>query len=100
MPWRRQPRPPAVVEEEAVAGLELNARYDLQTIEIMRRVLSPTDCCIDVGAHEGSILAHMVEFAPLGRHLAFEPIPAMAAELRRSFPQVEVHQVALGASNT
>ena len=28
--------------------------------------------CIDVAAHVGSILEHMVRLAPTGRHLAFE----------------------------
>jgi FkbM family methyltransferase len=51
--------------------------------------------CVDVGAHSGELLRHMVRLAPAGRHLAFEPLPAFADQLRRDHPGVEVHQVAL-----
>lgn len=78
-------------------GLALNAIYDEQTFEIMRRVLRPGDDAVDVGAHEGVILSQIVELAPHGHHVAFEPIPAAAAGLRARFPGVEVHEVALAA---
>ena len=52
-------------------------------------------CCIDVGANKGDVLREIVRCAPDGRHLAFEPIPDLAAELRRRFPAVTVHEVAL-----
>jgi FkbM family methyltransferase len=51
--------------------------------------------CIDVGANVGDVLSHMVRLAPRGRHVAFEPLPDLAAELRRRFPGVAVHQSAL-----
>jgi FkbM family methyltransferase len=35
--------------------------------------------------------------APAGTHIAFEPIPALAAEVNRAFPAVECRQKALGA---
>lgn len=76
-------------------GIALNAGYDEQTIEIIRRVLRPDDVGFDVGAHEGSILEHIVAAAPRGRHHAFEPIPHMAAALRERFTAVTVHEVAL-----
>lgn len=72
-----------------------NSRYDAQTVEVMRRVLGPADNGIDVGAHVGDVLRHMVELAPEGRHLAFEPLPHLAEGLREAFPSVTVHQVAL-----
>ncbi len=37
----------------------------------------------------------MVRSAPRSRHFAFEPRPEAAAYLRRSFPTVEVHELAL-----
>ena len=37
----------------------------------------------------------MVRRAPHGRHIAWEPLPQLAAELRTAFPQVEVHEAAL-----
>lgn len=51
--------------------------------------------CIDVGANEGAVLDHMIRVAPLGTHMAFEPLGHLANELRRRFPQVDVRDVAL-----
>lgn len=73
-----------------------NFRYDRQTVEVMRRVLSRGSACIDIGAHEGEILQHMTRLAPGGRHTAFEPIPHMAAALRRRFPGATIHEAACG----
>lgn len=52
---------------------------------------------IDVGANRGQILREAVRVAPHGEHLAFEPIPAVAADLKGSFPDVDCRQLALGA---
>jgi FkbM family methyltransferase len=54
--------------------------------------------CIDIGANVGGILEHFVCLAPAGRHVAFEPLPDLAADLRRRFPSVEVRQAAVGAA--
>jgi FkbM family methyltransferase len=52
---------------------------------------------VDVGANRGQVLREAVRVAPSGRHLAFEPIPSLAAELARSFESVDCRQLALGA---
>jgi FkbM family methyltransferase len=52
---------------------------------------------IDVGSNRGQLLREAVRVAPRGRHVAFEPIPALAEELARAFPQVECRRLALGA---
>ncbi len=52
---------------------------------------------VDVGTNRGQLLAEAVRLAPRGRHLAFEPIPVLAAGLAASFPTVDVRQKALGA---
>ncbi|HLH14298.1 MAG TPA: FkbM family methyltransferase [Solirubrobacteraceae bacterium] len=52
---------------------------------------------VDVGANRGQVLREAVRVAPHGRHLAFEPIPGLAQELARAFPQVECRQKAIGA---
>ena len=62
---------------------------------ILAATLAPDSACVDVGAHEGSVLADVVRLAPRGRHLAFEPLPALATGLRERFPQVDVRAVAL-----
>jgi FkbM family methyltransferase len=75
-------------------AMHRNLRYDRETVEVMRRVLTAQSSCIDIGAHGGEILRHIVGFAPAGRHVAFEPIPHLAATLRARFPGVAVHEVA------
>jgi len=70
-------------------------KYDWQTIQTMFRVLHRNSNCIDVGAHSGAILRHMVAIAPQGRHRAFEPLPHLAQILRTRFPQVSVHEAAV-----
>lgn len=51
--------------------------------------------CVDVGAHAGAFLRHIVRLAPAGRHVAFEPLPPFQERLRRDFPQVDLHPCAL-----
>ncbi len=53
---------------------------------------------VDVGANKGQVLREAVRLAPRARHIAFEPIPAVAAELARAYPVVECRQMALAAS--
>lgn len=51
--------------------------------------------CVDVGCNHGSVLQEMIRRAPAGQHVAFEPVPSLAASLRERFPQVQVYQAAL-----
>ena len=74
-----------------------NIAYDRQTLEVMQCCLGADSACIDGGAHQGKVLADMLRLAPRGRHYAFEPLPALAAQLRQNFPQAQVFQQALGA---
>jgi FkbM family methyltransferase len=75
----------------------LNAVYDELTAQIIRDVVHPGTIAIDVGAHHGDILSHMVAAAPEERHIAMEPLPDLAVGLRERFPSVSVHEVALDA---
>jgi FkbM family methyltransferase len=52
---------------------------------------------VDVGTNRGQLLAQAVRIAPEGRHIAFEPIPELAAQLRREFPQVDTRELAVSA---
>lgn len=70
----------------------MNRIYDLRTIDLIRR--TPGNH-VDVGASAGSILTHMVEAHPDGKHIAFEAIPESAVRLQQKFPNVDVHAVAL-----
>jgi FkbM family methyltransferase len=75
-----------------------NDGYDEQTIRIIGRAVRPGDTCVDVGAHVGDVLKYMVA-ASDARHLAFEPLPELAAGLRRDFPSVDVHELALATED-
>lgn len=72
-----------------------NNLYDVRTIEIMRRVLTRASVAVDIGAFEGSMLRHMIRFAPDARHFAFEPLPDRYVQLKRRFPGVNVLPYAL-----
>lgn len=72
-----------------------NSRYDAQTIEIMRRVLHPGSVAIDIGAHQGGMLRHVLRFAPGSEHIAVEPIPELSESLRARFPRCRIVQAAL-----
>lgn len=62
----------------------------------LRAALGPGDDAIDVGAHVGDVSRQILTSAPGGRLLAVEPLPHLAAELRRTMPEsVIVEEVAL-----
>jgi FkbM family methyltransferase len=74
-------------------------RRDRRDMRRLRTLLAATlaadDSCIDIGAHDGAVLRHIVRQAPRGRHLAYEPLPELAALLKRDFPAVEVRNAAV-----
>ena len=73
----------------ASATSRKNSRDD----EALRALIGslPADAnCVDVGANMGHILAAMVKSCPEGRHVAFEPVPELAQDLRRRYPRVDV----------
>jgi FkbM family methyltransferase len=62
---------------------------------LLASALSPESSAIDVGANTGRVLDDIVRLAPLGRHLAYEPIPDLHSDLVRRFPSVDVRLCAL-----
>lgn len=71
---------------ESLSGADdMNRLYDIQTIEVMKRVLKNDSNCIDVGCHQGSILREILSLAPKGNHFVFEPLPEMYQGLLESF---------------
>ncbi|MCC7124475.1 MAG: FkbM family methyltransferase [Acidobacteria bacterium] len=84
-----------VVAADGQPEHDTNAAYDIETVEVMARLLRADSICLDIGAHEGSVLTDMIRLAPHGRHHAFEPLPHLAARLRESFPGVHIHQAAV-----
>ncbi len=53
---------------------------------------------VDVGSNRGQVLREAVRVAPRARHIAFEPIPALASEIAREFPSVDCRRKALAGS--
>jgi FkbM family methyltransferase len=64
---------------------------------VLASVLRADACYVDVGTNRGQVLRDAVRIAHSGRHLAFEPIPELAAAVEEEFPQVECRRLALGA---
>jgi len=80
--------------------LTKNHLYDLQTRRILKRVLRPESCVIDVGCHKGEILDLILEAAPDGTHFGFEPIPSFYEALKRKYADnASVHIMNLAASD-
>jgi len=67
---------------------------------LFKRTITADMNCIDAGCHLGSVLHEITELSPNGHHIAIEPLPYKADWLRRHFPAVEVHQVALGSEDS
>lgn len=92
---RRLGRPELLAAVDPVAR---RTQYESIGIRaVLAGVLHGTASYVDVGANRGQILHEAVRIAPRGCHLAFEPIPELAAEVAREFPQVECRAIALGA---
>jgi len=72
-------------------------REEIGIAAILASSLAENATYVDVGSNRGQVLREAVRAAPRGRHIAFEPIPAVAAELAAAFPGVDCRQLALGA---
>ena len=71
------------------------ATYDKETFQVMQRCLARDTNCIDIGAYRGDILRRILKYAPDGEIYAIEPIPENYAYLRKKYPTVHLHNVAL-----
>lgn len=80
------------------SGARLAERDAIGIRAVLASTLSVDATYVDVGANRGQVLSDAVRVAPEGRHLAFEPIPDLAAELASAFPGVECRQLAMGAN--
>jgi FkbM family methyltransferase len=78
----------------AGATARRNQREDELVRLVAASVLREDSNCVDVGANEGALLRYFVDIAPHGRHIAYEPVPALADALERQFPGVEVRRAA------
>ena len=79
--------------------LTKNLEYDRLTKAIMKKILKPDSCCIDVGCHRGEILDIMLRLAPKGKHYAIEPIPSLFEQLCQNYKgKAEIFSFALSES--
>ena len=69
------------------SGIDLtqNMVYDRQTRQILDRILMSDSNTVDVGCHEGEILAGMLRRAPFGKHFGFEPLPRYFQKLQHKY---------------
>ena len=72
-----------------------NRETDHLTKLAISRSCSSNSNCIDIGAYRGDITRHLTKVASRGRVFAFEPISENSNYLRKTFPTVEVHDIAL-----
>jgi FkbM family methyltransferase len=93
---RRLERPELLAAAYASAREELHEEIAIRAI--LASALRSDGTYVDVGTNRGQVLGEAVRVAPRGRHVAFEPIPALAAEVARAFPAVDCRQMALGAN--
>jgi FkbM family methyltransferase len=92
---RRIERPELLATFNPVARRLLHEEIAVEAV--LAAALRDDATYVDVGTNRGQLLRVALRAAPRGRHLAFEPIPALAAELRREFPTVDSRQLALSA---
>ncbi len=59
--------------------------YDRLAVVLMRRFLRKDASCVDVGCNIGLILEQMMQCAPNGTFLAFEPLPPLFRNLETKF---------------
>lgn len=76
-------------------GLRRDLRDHAAARVVIAMALPPDGDAVDVGAHDGDVLAVMARVAPEGRRLAYEPIPELHARLVAEFPQDDVRMAAL-----
>ena len=72
---------------------------DRRTGVALAAVIDENSNCVDVGAHVGSTLRHILELAPGGTHVAIEADPDKALVLEKRFPPVMVVNAAVSSSS-
>jgi len=88
---RRLNRPELLAVVDPVVRRDQHERLAIRAV--LASALAVDGTYVDVGANRGQVLGEAVRIAPRGSHLAFEPIPELAAQLARSFPGVECREI-------
>lgn len=92
---RRLQRPELVATFYAGARRMLHEEIAVQAV--LAALLRADATYVDVGTNRGQLLGEALRVAPVGRHIAFEPIPELAEQVRKVFPGVDVRQLAVSA---
>jgi FkbM family methyltransferase len=87
---------------EILAAVDTHARQaQLEAVGVqvaLATALRGGGIYVDVGTNRGQVLREALRVAPNARHVAFEPIPALAASIARDFPTVDCRPRALAAT--
>src|SRR5712664_399420 len=62
---------------------------------LLRSVLRGDSNCVDIGAYRGRFLGELIQVAPRGKHIAYEPIPYFHKFVSERYPAVEVRHAAV-----
>lgn len=102
VPFRSSAGVDLVLDMTDPSFLYLAGRLPTEPLEvaITSRLVRPGDVFVDVGAHRGLYIAHLLgRLRPSGRMIAFEPSPSNVAFVRRVFgaqPDLELIESAVG----
>lgn len=66
-----------------------------RVLRLLPGMLKRDSNCIDIGCHDGMFLDFFLQYAPQGKHFAFEPLPDYFERLKAKYPQVNVLNLAL-----
>jgi FkbM family methyltransferase len=92
---RRLERPELLAVVDAAARAAQREAIGIDAV--LAACLRGSGVYVDVGTNRGQVLREAVRVAPAAAHIAFEPIPGLAAEVAREFPAVDCRQKAIGA---
>ena len=90
---------PAIEWRLATGLIDEDCYTNRLTELVLRRVLTATSTCVDVGAHRGLILRLFMKYAPRGRFLAFEPVPELFRQLSSELAAENVHVFGVALSD-
>ena len=92
---RRLDRPELLATVYAGPRRELHEEIAIRAV--LGASLAGQATYVDVGTNRGQVLGEAVRAAPQGKHIAFEPIPELAAQVNAAFPTVDCREMAIGA---
>lgn len=68
-------------------------QYEPQVMQVLHRLVQPTDVCVDIGANIGVLTLALARFAPQGQVFAFEPGHASFAYLETNIANADATNV-------